>query len=156
IARAKRSIFRGVLALDASELSYRRLALTGGQDAADAMLRFARAIQDGQERLNSLPLVMTAQDMKRFEQETGGAAGGLDLFGSTAIRTGLAIVGIHSAVSTLSTVVRTVVGDIGSFDAAMREAYTIGIKTTEQQEQLRQQILQLPPALGSSTELAKG
>jgi TP901 family phage tail tape measure protein len=152
-------------ALDQGELAYRRLALTSGQQAPDAMQKFAFSIQEGQTRLNGLVDVqrlhteqsnLNASALRFLSQETDHTTGAFGLFENSATRSALAIAGIYSAVQVASQVIRTAVGEIGSFDLAMREVYTIGIKSAEVQEQLREQVLQLPPALGSSTELAKG
>ena len=131
-------------------------AQSGFQGAAQG----AQGAGAGTQQLAHI-LTMTQEQIQRMTQELGGGGGGgatglLTLFGSTALQTAAAIVGVHSAVSTLSTIIRTGVADIGSFDAAMRENYTLGIRSMEVQAQLRDQVLQLPPALGSSTDLAKG
>lgn len=65
---------------------------------------------------------------------------------------GAALLGLQAGFGAISSGVQA----LRDFDSALAQAGTQGINSQAQLQRLRQEILALPPALGSSTELAQG
>lgn len=79
---------------------------------------------------------------------------GMSLLGT--LKTGAGFALGFAGVSTIGGALIAAAGSAASFEAAMANVNTLGIRSIATQQMLREQVLQLPPVLGSSTELAKG
>jgi TP901 family phage tail tape measure protein len=107
------------------------------------------------------------QDTTKSTQQTGQAQGqaakqtqdysqSLGASAKSALQFAGALTGVQLGISTIGSVVASTASSVLDFSAAMANVNTIAGRSREVQEQLRQEVLQLPPALLSSTEAAKG
>lgn len=90
-----------------------------------------------------------------FDQGTKASEGfGSSLVSAAKAGAGLAVgfIGVQG----LSSILSAAASSAAAFEVAMANVNTLGIKSIATQQMLREQVLQLPPALGSTTELAKG
>jgi hypothetical protein len=98
----------------------------------------------------------SAQPLAQVAQAATQVKSGFLATAQSALAFGAAVGGVQLGESALAGVFQAVVGQVGAFDAAMANVNTLGIKSADVQAQLRTQLLQLPPALGDATTLAKG
>jgi TP901 family phage tail tape measure protein len=96
-------------------------------------------------------------------KNTGGAAddtaaktGGMSASFSTALKAGLAVGAGALGFTSLASGVVTVVGSMMDFETGMANVNTLVQNNVPLQEKLRAELLNLPPVLGTSTELSLG
>ena len=124
-------------AVNQGELAFAKLSITTKGQATTALADFRKELDAGKTHVESL-----------------GESSQLSL--SSLVKFSVGVLGIYSAVSIARTAVLDVVGAMGSFEAALNNAYTNNVRSIAAQQQLREEIIKLPPLLGSTTELAKG
>jgi TP901 family phage tail tape measure protein len=66
------------------------------------------------------------------------------------------LTGVQFGLAAVGQVLQSTVSSVLTFESALANVNTLGQNSAEVQKQLRDQLLLLPPALGSSVELAKG
>ena len=105
----------------------------------------------------------TTKTVQQGGQATAQASQSTQAYGSSlgasaksALTFAGALTGVQLGISAISSAVQGAVTQVVSFEAAMANVNTLGVRSAEVQQQLRTQLLQLPPALGSATELAQG
>ena len=105
----------------------------------------------------------TTKTVQQSGQATGQAAQSTQAYSASlgassksALQFAGALTGIQLGMSAVSNVFQSIVGDVASFEAAMANVNTLGIRSVAVQQQLRSELLQLPSVLGSATDLAKG
>ena len=96
------------------------------------------------------------QSAQQASQGTQAFGASLGASSKNALAFAGALTGIQLGLSAIGNVIQSAVTQVVSFEAAMANVNTLGQRSAEVQQQLRTQILQLPPALGSATELATG
>jgi TP901 family phage tail tape measure protein len=98
----------------------------------------------------------SGQSAQQASQGTQALSASLGASSKNALAFAGALTGIQLGLSAIGNVVQAAVSQVVSFEAAMANVNTLGTRSAEVQQQLRTQLLQLPPALGSATELAEG
>jgi TP901 family phage tail tape measure protein len=92
------------------------------------------------------------QAQNQATQSSTSFASSLAQSAKSAAGLALGFAGVAGIATTLSAAATAATG----FEAALNAISALGTVSTQQLSQLREQLLALPPALGSSTELAKG
>jgi len=90
-----------------------------------------------------------------FQQATKASEGFLGSLGGV-LRAGAGFAVGFAGVQGLAGLFASAASGAAGFEAALANVNTLGIKSVTVQQQLREQVLRLPPALGSSTDLARG
>jgi len=98
----------------------------------------------------------SGQATSQATQSTQAYGTSLGASAKSALTFAGALTGVQLGLSSIGSAVQGAVTQVVSFEAAMANVNTLGARSAEVQQQLRTQLLQLPPALGSATELAQG
>ena len=98
----------------------------------------------------------SGQATTQATQSTQAYGSSLGASAKSALTFAGALTGVQLGISAIGSAVQGAVTQVVSFEAAMANVNTLGARSAEVQQQLRTQLLQLPPALGSATELAQG
>ena len=109
--------------------------------------QFDKAVQDTTKTTQQ-----TAQAQTQASQSTKSFASSLGASATSAVGFAGALTGIQLGMSAVSSVFQSIVSDVASFEAAMANVNTLGIRSVAVQQQLRSELLQLPSVLGSATD----
>ena len=101
--------------------------------------------------------------VKQFNETVDKTPASVDRTGSSfastaasAVKFAAGLTGLYVGLQTLASGIQGAASSAIAFEAALANVNTLGIRSTDTQQKLRSELLQLPPILGSSTELATG
>lgn len=101
--------------------------------------------------------------VRQFNQEVSKAPGmvqqterSFSTSAASALRFAGALTGVQLGISAVSQSIQAAGRAIVNFEAGLANINTLGIRSTDTQQRLRAELLQLPAVLGTSTELATG
>jgi TP901 family phage tail tape measure protein len=135
-----------------------RLQIEVSETGAPIVDKLAASVQKlgpaAQQASGGVQQLGTATD--QLSQQTGKADGSFLSSAKSALGFAGALTGIQLGMSGVGQILQSTASAVLGFQSALANVNTLGSNSVEVQRQLRDQLLLLPPALGSSVDLAKG